>query len=394
MAAGTGLALIASRVLALRRGVPRAALEEVRAEEARFRSLVESAPDAIVAVDARGCIVLANAQAEQIFGYGRAELKGKPVEVLLPESLRETHVAQRRQFQAQPRRRPMGLGLDLQGRRKDGSVFPTEISLSPLQSPDGPVVVAFIRDITERKRIDDERAKWMREEAASRAKDDFVAVVSHELRTPLNAILGWTVMLKANSADEETTAKAISTIERNARAQMQLIDDLLDMSRIIAGKLRLDIQDIELLPVLQAAADTVRPAAETKSIQLETAIAPGIPRIPGDPARLQQVVWNLLSNAVKFTPTGGAVRLTAEPRGPEVEVRVSDSGQGIHPSLLPHIFERFRQGDENGTSPQGGLGLGLAIVRDIVKLHRGRIEAHSDGPGTGASFIVTLPAAG
>ena len=361
------------------------------AGSADFRALVESAPDAIVAVDRRGRIVLANAQAEAVFGYAREELLGQPVELLLPGSRRESHVSARQRYQESPRRRPMGLGLDLQGRRKDGTVFPTEISLSPLESPGGPIVIAFIRDITERKRIDDERAKWMREEAASRAKDDFVAVLSHELRTPLNAVLGWAQMLKANPADPAIAARAVETIERSARAQLQLVDDLLDVSRIVAGKLRLDITAIELPPVLRAAAETVRPAADVKSVRLETAIPDALPRVDGDAARLQQVAWNLLANAVKFTPGGGSVRLAAEPRGAEIAVTVSDTGSGIDAAVLPHIFERFRQGEEGG-SAQRGLGLGLAIVHDIVALHGGRVEARSEGHGRGATFTVTLPA--
>ena len=358
--------------------------------EASFRALVESAPDAIVAVDRLGRIVLANAQAEAVFGYAREELLGRPIEILVPDTRRSAHVSERLHFQEHPRRRPMGLGLDLQGRRKDGSVFPTEISLSPLDSPGGPIVVAFIRDITDRKRIDDERAKWMREEAASRAKDDFVAVVSHELRTPLNAILGWAEMLKAHPDDRAIAARAVEIIERSARAQVQLVDDLLDISRIVAGKLRLNLEEMELPPVLRAAAETVRPAAEAKSIQFETEIATDLPRVRGDAARLQQVAWNLLSNAVTFTPDGGSVRLVTRSREHEVEVLVSDNGTGIDPAVLPHIFERFRQGEEGGA--RGGLGLGLAIVRDIVALHGGRVEARSKGPGLGATFTVALPA--
>jgi PAS domain S-box-containing protein len=364
--------------------------EASNAGSASFRALVESAPDAIVAVDRRGRIVLANAQAEAVFGYRREELIGEPIEYLLPESRRASHVAERQQYYEHPRRRPMGLGLDLQGRRKDGTVFPTEISLSPLESPGGPIVVAFIRDITDRKRVDDERAKWMREEAANRAKDEFVAVLSHELRTPLNSILGWAQLLKANPADASIAARAIETIERSARAQMQLVDDLLDVSRIVSGKLRLDIKAMELPPVLRAAAETVRPAAEVKAVRLETAIPDGLPRVKGDAARLQQVAWNLLANAVKFTPGGGLVRLAAEPRGADIAVTVSDTGTGIDPAVLPHIFERFRQGDE-GESAQRGLGLGLAIVHDIVQLHGGRVEASSGGTGRGATFTVTLP---
>ncbi|HOC18171.1 MAG TPA: PAS domain S-box protein [Vicinamibacterales bacterium] len=359
---------------------------------ASFRALVESAPDAIVAVDARGLIVLANAQAEAVFGYARQELIGQPVELLIPEARRAEHVSARQRYNGQPRRRPMGLGLDLQGRRKDGSVFPTEISLSPLPAPGGPIVIAFIRDITERKKIDDERARWMREEAASRAKDDFVTTLSHELRTPLNAILGWTEMLKANPGDPAFAAKAIETIQRSARAQVQLVDDLLDVSRIVAGKLRLDLRETELPPVLRAAVETVRPAAEAKTIRLESEISDDLPRVRGDAARLQQVAWNLLANAVKFTPDGGTVGLAAGRRDADVEVRVSDTGPGIDPAILPHIFERFSQGEQAGPSRQRGLGLGLSIVHDIVQLHGGRVEADSAGPGRGATFIVRLPA--
>lgn len=358
---------------------------------ASFRALVESAPDAIVAVDAGGRIVLVNSQAEATFGYTREELLGQPVELLVPGARRGAHVSERQRYSQQPRRRPMGLGLDLQGRRKDGTVFPTEISLSPLPAENGPIVVAFIRDITERKKINDERARWMREEAASRAKDDFVATLSHELRTPLNAILGWVEMLKANPSDPALAAKALETIERSARAQAQLVDDLLDVSRIVAGKLRLDIRETELQPVLRAAIEAVLPAARAKAIRLEAQIADDLPRVRGDAARLQQVAWNLLSNAVKFTPDGGSVGLAARWSDAEVEVKESDTGPGIDPAILPHIFERFRQGEQAGPSRQRGLGLGLAIVRDIVQLHGGRVEADSAGPGRGATFIVRLP---
>jgi PAS domain S-box-containing protein len=369
------------------------------ADESKFRTLLESAPDAMMTVASDGRILLVNSQTETLFGYGREELLGQPIEILLPGRLRHLHVLHRRDFHAEPRRRPMGLGLDLVARRKDGTEFPTEISLSPLYSDDeGMTVIVVVRDITERKKIDEERTALAREQAAraeaeasSRAKDEFIAIVSHELRTPLTAILGWAVLLRSKTHDEDLTRRALETIERNARSQRQLIDDLLDMSRMVAGKTRLDVQQVGLPAIIEAAIESVRPAASAKAISLDMVSDPDTPAVSGDPGRLQQVVWNLVANAVKFTPTGGRVQILLEPRGSEAEIVVSDTGQGIEPALLPHVFERFRQGEHGTTRAHGGLGLGLAIVRHLVELHGGTVSVSSAGTGMGATFTVTLP---
>jgi signal transduction histidine kinase len=228
-------------------------------------------------------------------------------------------------------------------------------------------------------------------EVANRLKDEFLATLSHELRTPLTAILGWSRMLRANKLDEVATTRAIETIERNAKAQAQLIEDLLDISRIITGKLTLDIQNVEIVPIIQSAIDTVRPAADAKSISLQVILDPWAGKISADPMRLPQIVWNLLSNAIKFTPKGGQVEVRLENLGSFLEITVSDSGKGINPEFLPYVFDRFRQADGSITRAHGGLGLGLAIVRHLAELHGGTVDAISEGEGLGATFIVRLP---
>lgn len=229
-------------------------------------------------------------------------------------------------------------------------------------------------------------------EDASNAKDDFLAVVSHELRTPLNAILGWTHLLKESSLSLDRRARALETIERNARSQNQLIDDLLDLSRIVSGNLRLDVGQVDLPLVVERAVETVRPAALAKGVDIRFDFDPSTGPVLGDPDRLQQVVWNLLSNAVKFSTRGGIVQVALE-RGPaSLEIAVHDLGEGIDPDFLPHVFERFRQADGSRTRAKGGLGLGLAIVRKLVELHGGSIRAESEGRGKGATFTVSLPA--
>jgi PAS domain S-box-containing protein len=227
-------------------------------------------------------------------------------------------------------------------------------------------------------------------EAASRAKDEFLALLSHELRTPLNAIVGWTRMLRSGTVSPSGVAKAIDVIDRNASAQVQLVEDLLDVSRIIAGTLRLDVRPVKLAPVLAGAIDAVAPTAERKGLRLIADIASSIDSVTGDPGRLQQVIWNLLVNAVKFTPPGGTVAMTAVADRDTVRISVRDTGCGIDPAVLPYVFDRFRQADSSTTRQHGGLGLGLAIVKHIVELHGGAVDAHSDGAGTGATFTITL----
>ena len=230
-------------------------------------------------------------------------------------------------------------------------------------------------------------------EESSRLKEEFLATISHELRTPLSAILGWARMLRLGQLSPENSAKALDTIERNARAQAQLVDDLLDVSRIITGKLRMDVRPADPNSFIDAAVDAVKPAAEAKGVRVQKVVDTGPISIPGDPVRLQQVVWNLLSNAIKFTPRGGRVQIRSERVNSHLEIVVSDTGQGIPPDFLPHVFDRFRQADQKTSRQHGGMGLGLAIVRHLVEMHGGTVSANSQGEGKGATFTVMLPIA-
>jgi PAS domain S-box-containing protein len=288
--------------------------------------------------------------------------------------------------------------MDIQMRTRDGRDI--ETSWANIRLSDRTQVGIGI-DIGERKRAEQEREqlllreKTMRAEAerANRLKDEFLATVSHELRTPLNAILGWATILQSGDLDETAQSHALETIERNARSQAQLVDDLLDVSRIISGKLRLKVGPADLIAVIRAAADAVHPAVTAKQIRLELVMDPAIGDIQGDATRLQQIVWNLLSNAVKFTPRGGTVRLALERVDNKIQIAVSDTGEGISPEFLPYVFDRFQQADGTSTRRHGGLGLGLAIVRHLVEMHGGTIEAISAGAGRGSTFTVRLPVA-
>ena len=227
---------------------------------------------------------------------------------------------------------------------------------------------------------------------ASRLKDEFLATLSHELRTPLNAVLGWTRMLRRGTVPPERTDTVLDTIERNAAAQMQLVEELLDLSAIVAGGLRLNVTRVDLRELVGGAVETIRPAADARSVSIFVKIDSDVTEVAADPGRLRQVLWNLLSNAVKFTPAGGSIRLTMSRGAADVEITVSDTGNGISPEFLPHVFEAFRQGDSSSTRTVGGLGLGLAIVRYIVEAHGGGVSARSDGPGRGSTFVIRLPA--
>ena len=270
----------------------------------------------------------------------------------------------------------------------------TEATLQALASVANAIALGI-----ERKRGEQERAQLLASEqrarreaeSANRTKDEFLGTLSHELRTPLTAILGWARMLSAGQLDEINQQRALETIERNARAQSQLIEDILDVSRVISGKMRLEVRPLDLATVIEAAVDTALPAADAKGIRLQRVLDSGASMVSGDSTRLQQVVWNLLSNAIKFTPRGGRVQVRLERINSHVEIVVSDTGQGMTSNILPYIFERFRQADSTSTRAHGGLGLGLAIVRHLVELHGGTVEAESEGAGQGSTFTVRLP---
>ena len=370
--------------------------ERKHAEE-RFRLAVEAAPAAMIMVDQHGTIVLANALTERLLGYTQDEIVGQPVERLVPPRFREHHPAFRATFLAAPTQRLMGAGRDLYALRKDGTEVPVEIGLSPIETHDGTFVLAAVTDITARRHIEDEGAALLvREqtaraelERASRLKDEFLAVLSHELRTPLNAVLGYAQLLNSGMLPAERARHALDAIERNAHAQARLVESLLDLSRIMAGKLELNLEELNLATIVNAAVDALRPGAEEKSIAID-AVVPPMP-IVADGGRLQQVFWNLLSNAIKFSDRGGRVAMRCMEEDAQVRVQVTDNGQGISANFLPYVFDRFSQADGQTRRSRTGLGLGLALVRELVQAHGGTVVAESPGEGRGSTFTVTLP---
>jgi PAS domain S-box-containing protein len=363
-------------------------LRQLEAERARLQYLFTKAPAFVATLRGPQHIFeLTNPAYLQLIGH--RDVNGKPARAALPEVEGQGFFQLLDQvFQTGEAYTGRELPVQLQ-REEYGPLEQRFVDFvyQPIFDADGAVSGIFVHgvDITEQVRARKEA------EEANRAKDEFLATLSHELRTPLNAILGWAKMMGDNRLDEDSRRRALETIQRNARIQAQLIDDILDVSRIISGKLKLEIRPIELASVVELAVASVLPAAEAKDIRLQRVLDYGKSMVSGDPNRLQQVVWNLLSNAVKFTPKGGRVQIRLERVNSHVEIIVSDTGIGIPPKVLPFIFDRFRQADSATTRQHGGLGLGLAIVRHLVEMHGGTVEAESGGENQGSTFTVRLP---
>jgi PAS domain S-box-containing protein len=345
--------------------------------------VVESSDDAIISKNLDSIITSWNPAAERIFGYTAEEAVGKSIRMLIPAHLQDEEDLVLSKIRA-------GEKVDhyeTVRQRKDGGQLSVSLTVSPIRDEGGEIIGAskIARDVTERVRLQ------MEAREANRLKDEFLAVLSHELRTPLNAILGYARLLRGKLLPADQVDRALETLERNARWLTQIVDDVLDVSRIVSGKIRLDVQAVDLGPVVSNAMATVQPAADAKGVTMQAVVDPGAGPVSGDPDRLQQVVWNLLANAVKFTPRGGQVQVRLERVNSHIELVVSDTGLGIDKDFLPLVFERFRQADAGPTRKSGGLGLGLAIVRHIVEMHGGTVQAFSPGLGQGASFTVSLP---
>lgn len=378
----------------------RRAEEELRRQTEWFRVTLASIGDAVIATDCDGRVTFMNSVAESLTGWTQAEALGQ----LLPDVFRivndETGAAvQDPAARALREGAVIGLGNHTLLVAKDGTERPIDDSAAPIRSRDGALLgcILVFRDVSARRHADAEREALVRSERAARTaaeranrlKEDFLATLSHELRTPLNTMLGWIQILRKKPSPENLE-QGLAVLDRNARIQAQLIADLLDMSSILSGKTRLDIQPVELPVVVEAALAAVRPAAENKGVGIRSVIEPIPGRLLADAARLQQVIWNLLSNAVKFTPHGGRIHVALSRVSSHVEISVSDTGCGIDPEFLPHVFERFSQADSSITRAHRGLGLGLAIVKQLVELHGGTVEARSR-KGHGAAFTVRLP---
>lgn len=405
---------------------------ELRQSEERFRSLSTCSPVGIFETDTEGNCKYTNPRYQAICGLKASEsLEKRWLESVHPED-RERAIASWSAYIYEGR----DYSEEFRFQTAQASIRWVQVRSSPMLSSQGELLgyVGTLEDITERKQAEEVRAQVIREqtarqeaEAANRMKDEFLAVLSHELRTPLTSMLGWSKILRAKKLDDKATSRALEAIERNAISQMQLIEDILDVSRIIRGQLRLNVSAVNLISVMEAALEAVRPLAETKDIQLNTVLDTTVGSVYGDPARLQQIVWNLLTNAIKFTPKGGRVEVKLSTyfgfsisdfglgsdsenlessntdensnlrsqipnsKSQYAQIQVIDTGIGISSEFLPKVFERFRQADSTTTRSHNGLGLGLAIVRHLVELHKGTILAQSSGSGQGATFTVRLP---
>jgi PAS domain S-box-containing protein len=365
---------------------------ERRRAEQRFRLAIESSPSGMVMVDRKGLIVLVNSQTEKLFGYRREELIGQPVELLVPERFRAEHPRERKNYVGRPEMRAMGQGRDLHGRRADGSEFPVEIGLNPIETEDGVFVLSAIVDITERKRLEGELHGRLEElDTAARRKDEFLAMLGHELRNPLAPMRNALQVMKMPAVDETTARQMREMLERQLHHLVRLVDDLLDVSRIINGRIELRRAAIDIAAAVERGAETAQPVLDARGHELVLSLPRGPLQVNGDLVRLSQVVANLLTNAAKYTPQADRIWLTVESDGPDVVLRVRDRGVGMTPELLPRVFDVFVQGDASLARSQGGLGLGLALVRRIVAMHGGSVTATSAGPGHGSEFVVRLP---
>lgn len=363
--------------------------EALRESEELHRITLRNISDAVFLADGNGDFIYVCPNADVIFGYSEEEIMAfGNISRLLGVGWFDS-----RQLEA------VGeiTNIEREITDKTGVRHVTLVNVKRVAIKGGTALYTC-RDITQRKEAEEERARRIREqaaraeaEAANHAKDEFLAMVSHELRSPLTAMLGWARLLRSGKLDQASAAHAVEVIERSARSQERLIEDLLDISRIVAGNLRLDLNTIGLAPVIEAAVDDVSPAAEAKAIQLQVSLDPSVGPVPGDSTRLKQVVLNLLSNAVKFTPQGGSVEVRLDRAESGARISVSDTGKGIKAEFLPHIFDRYRQ---EGKEASKGLGLGLNIVKSLVELHGGTAQAESRGEGQGATFTITLPRAG
>ena len=363
--------------------------EEKQASHARavVSSIAETSFDAIVTKSLDGIVTSWNPAAQQLFGYTADEIVGQSIRVLIPPERQseEDDILERiRTGQRVEHFETVRIA-------KDGRHVHVSVTISPLRDEAGRIVGAskIARDISAVRAAEAERVRLIQE--ASRLKDDFLATLSHELRTPLNAVLGYARMLRAGVVRADKQARAIETIERNATSLTQIVEDVLDISRIVSGKIRLNVQPVDLPQTVTNAVDAVAPAADARGIRIETVLDPNATPVSGDPERLQQVLWNLLSNAVKFTTRGGRVQVRLARVNSHVEVSVADTGVGIAPEFLPHVFERFRQADAGIARERGGLGLGLSIARQLAEMHGGTIDAASNGVGHGSTFTLTLP---
>ena len=370
--------------------------------ERRFRELLEAAPDAIIEVDREGRILLLNLATEQLFGYKREELLGRPVEMLVPDALRANHHEHRARYWAHPVTRPMGTGLALRGRRKDGSSFPVEISLSPVESEEGLRVTAIIRDIGKRQEAE-ERLREMQQtytrelelrnreiERANQLKSEFLASMSHELRTPLHTIIGFAELL-AEELEGPLNPKQkrfMSHIHTDSLHLLELINDILDISKIESGRLALRRETFDIAGVLEETLASIRPQGAAKSIAIETNVSVSAP-IFADRLRVKQVLFNLLSNALKFTPEGGKVRIDGALNDGYLEISVSDTGIGIPKDQHEAVFDKFYQVGATTKGVREGTGLGLAITKALVEEHGGRVWVESE-PGKGSRFTFTI----
>jgi len=363
-------------------------MRELDKARAYAESLIKNAPDPVFVSDLEGKILQANDAVSHLLGFRQDEVVEQSVSRFLGADETREFVAALREVVEHG----VSRNVRLHPRSASGEVISTTLNASALRDAYGNVIgaIGILRDMRAYEQVLHDLEDSRRElRDADQAKDRFLAIVSHELRTPLTAMLGWVRLLTTGRLDDATSARALPVIERNTKLLAQLIDDLLDVSGIIAGKLRLEVGPVDLVAVIESAIEAVQGLADAKSIGLKAVLDPSAGSVAGDPGRLQQVVWNLLANAIKFTPNRGRIDLRLERAGAHARLTVRDTGRGISPELLPHIFDRFRQ-DER-TRQHGGLGLGLAIVRHIVKLHEGNVWAESEGEGRGATLVVELP---